>query len=217
MALTAHLYWSFRSPYSYLGTRQYRDLIKKYDLDIKVKPVYPIAIRNPAFFEEVNPLWIPYLIKDCNRVAEYRNLKFKWPRPDPVVMNIETREISDNQPYIHRLTRLGVLANELGQGMAFIDEVSNALWGESIENWHLPENFGPIVAKAGLNLEKLEAQLQDNEDRLDAQIAEHQDELEASGHWGVPTLVFDNEPFFGQDRIDMAVWRMKQNGLKERA
>lgn len=216
MTLTAHLYWSFRSPYSYLGTKQYKELQDIYDLDIKVKPVYPIAIRNPDFFEQVNPLWILYLLKDCNRVAEYWGLQFKWPRPDPVVMNIETREISKDQPYIHRLTRLGVLASEQGHGMAFIDEVSSAIWGEGVENWHLPENFAPIVARAGLNLEKLDAELASKEEQLDAKIAEHQNELEAAGHWGVPTLVFDNEPFFGQDRIDMAVWRMKQQGLKER-
>jgi len=28
--------------------------------------------------------------------------------------------------------------------------------------------------------------------------------------------VFNGEPFFGQDRIDMAIWRMEQNGLKRR-
>jgi hypothetical protein len=31
-----------------------------------------------------------------------------------------------------------------------------------------------------------------------------------------PTLVFDGEPFFGQDRIDVALWRMKQAGLAPR-
>lgn len=33
---------------------------------------------------------------------------------------------------------------------------------------------------------------------------------------GVPTLVIDGEPFFGQDRIAMAQWRMEQKGLVER-
>jgi diaminopimelate epimerase len=53
-------------------------------------------------------------------------------------------------------------------------------------------------------------------DALDAEIAANQASLEASGHCGVPTLVFDGEPFFGQDRIDMAVWRMQQKGLVAR-
>jgi 2-hydroxychromene-2-carboxylate isomerase len=33
----------------------------------------------------------------------------------------------------------------------------------------------------------------------------------------VPTFVFNNEPFFGQDRIDLLVWRLRQHGLKARA
>jgi 2-hydroxychromene-2-carboxylate isomerase len=54
-------------------------------------------------------------------------------------------------------------------------------------------------------------------DRLDAVIAQNQADLEAAGHWGVPTMVFEGEPFFGQDRIDLLVWRMQQRGLRERA
>jgi 2-hydroxychromene-2-carboxylate isomerase len=33
----------------------------------------------------------------------------------------------------------------------------------------------------------------------------------------VPTFVFKGEPFFGQDRIDLLLWRLKQNGLETRS
>jgi hypothetical protein len=29
--------------------------------------------------------------------------------------------------------------------------------------------------------------------------------------------VFENEPFFGQDRIDSLIWRMESNGLTRRS
>ena len=45
---------------------------------------------------------------------------------------------------------------------------------------------------------------------------EVQKALEEAGHWGVPTLVFEGEPFFGQDRVDMAKWRLEQKGLAAR-
>ena len=38
----------------------------------------------------------------------------------------------------------------------------------------------------------------------------------ASGHWGVPTFAFEYEPFFGQDRIDLLIWRMESKGLTRR-
>ena len=50
-------------------------------------------------------------------------------------------------------------------------------------------------------------------DDYDAIAEENQKALEQAGHWGVPTMVFNGEPFFGQDRIDVLVWRMKQQGL----
>ena len=43
-------------------------------------------------------------------------------------------------------------------------------------------------------------------------IEENQQALEAAGHWGVPTMVFNGEPFFGQDRIDLLIWRLQQAG-----
>ena len=48
-------------------------------------------------------------------------------------------------------------------------------------------------------------------------MAANQAALEAAGHWGVPTLVFQGEPFFGQDRIDVALWRMQAAGLTPRS
>jgi len=38
-----------------------------------------------------------------------------------------------------------------------------------------------------------------------------------AGHWGVPTRVFEGEPFFGEDRLDVLLWRLKQKGLRPRA
>ena len=40
--------------------------------------------------------------------------------------------------------------------------------------------------------------------------------LEAAGHWGVPTSVFAGEPFFGQDRLELLLWRLRQHGLRHR-
>jgi 2-hydroxychromene-2-carboxylate isomerase len=217
MALEAELYWSFRSPYSYLGAKQYREMGEQYDLDIAVRPVYPIAIRNPDFFATVNPLWIPYLLNDCRRIAEYRGLPFVWPSPDPVVQDLETRKISADQPYIYWLSRLGVEAARRGRGLAFIEQVSALIWGSTVEGWDKGVHLADAASRAGLDLAEMEAAIDGNEEGLDAEIFANQDALEAAGHWGVPCLVFEGEPFFGQDRIDMAVWRMKQRGLQTRS
>jgi 2-hydroxychromene-2-carboxylate isomerase len=33
----------------------------------------------------------------------------------------------------------------------------------------------------------------------------------------VPLFVFEHEPFFGQDRLEHMIWRMRQHGLTEHA
>ena len=57
MSLHLELFWSFRSPYSYLATPRLRALEREHDVDIAVRPVLPLALRVDGFFQTVNPLW----------------------------------------------------------------------------------------------------------------------------------------------------------------
>lgn len=216
MSLTVDLFWSFRSPYSYLATRRLAQLQADYDVDLRVRLVLPIAVRIEGFFERVNPLWPPYVFRDTLRLAEYLGLDFGWPRPDPIVQDYATRAVAKEQPYIYRLTRLGVEAAERGRGLAFIDEVSQIIWNGKVEGWHEGTHLADAAARAGLDLTSLDAAIAADPARYDAIIEQNQRDLEAAGHWGVPTLAFQGEPFFGQDRIDLLVWRLKQHGLRPR-
>ena len=215
MTLIADVFWSFRSPYSYLATRRYRALSEEYDLTLNLRPVYPLAIREPDFFERSHPNWLRYTFTDMFRVAQFQGVPFGPPRPDPIVQDVRTRKIADEQPYIFRLTRLGQAATRRGKSLAFCDEVSRLIWGGA-ENWHEGDHLSGAAMRAGLDLAELDAEAISDAEALDAEIAANQAALEAAGHWGVPTLVFDGEPFFGQDRIDMALWRMEQEGLTKR-
>lgn len=42
----------------------------------------------------------------------------------------------------------------------------------------------------------------------DALIERHEADQRVAGHWGVPLFVFKDEPFFGQDRMDLLRWAM---------
>lgn len=213
--LSADLYYSFRSPYSYLGAARYRALTKDYELQIRLRPVYPAAIRDRGFFKARNPQFGTYLLRDVARVAEMTGVPCKRPVPDPIQFSAPG-EASEVQPYIHRLTFLGLEAARRDRGLDFACEVGRMMWGDHVENWHLAENLGPAIARAGLDLEELEAAIAGRDAELDAEVKANQSAEEAAGHWGAPCLVFEGEPFFGQDRIDMAVWWMKQRGLAPR-
>jgi 2-hydroxychromene-2-carboxylate isomerase len=213
VTLSVDVFWSFRSPYSYLATPQLVALREQYDLEVVVRPVLPIAVRIEGFFKRVNPLWPPYLARDIYRLAQMQGTPVRWPRPDPIVMDIASGEVPADQPYIHRITRMGQAAAEAGKGLAYISEVGSLIWSGSTDNWHEGDHLAKAAERAGLDPEALEATARDEADRLDAAIEANQKALETAGHWGVPTMVFEGEPFFGQDRLDVLVWRMKQRGL----
>lgn len=215
MTLEADVYWSFRSPYSYLATRRYVALTREYDLIINQRFVYPLAIRDPDFFEKNHPNWLGYVFKDIFRVAQFMDIPMAPPNPDPIVQDIATRKIAEDQPHIFLLTRMGQAASRRGKGLEFADEVSRLIWGGT-QGWNEGDHLDQAAARAGLKLTELQTEAEAQAEELDGEIAGNQKALEAAGHWGVPTLVFEGEPFFGQDRIDLAVWRMKQKGLAKR-
>lgn len=216
MALGVDYFISFRSPYSYLSGKRVAELPSQWDLEIKARPVFPIAIRDPDFFKKVNPMWQPYLLRDTVRVAEMLDIPYGWPQPDPIVQDMETRVFAKQQPYISRLTYLGIEAAKRGKGLEFYREVSLLLFGGTVQGWDQGDHMAEAAGRAGLDLAGMEAAIAGNEDAYEATAADNQNALNEAGHWGVPTLVFEGEPFFGQDRIEMCLWRMKQRGLKPR-
>ncbi len=216
--LQIDVFWSFRSPWSYLATPRLREWQDTYRLQVNFRPVYPIAIRTPEFFHNVHPQWFSYFMTDVFRVAEYLELPFVWPNPDPVAQYVDEqglRQTAAEQPYIHRLTRLGVVAAEQNRGIEFADEVSTLIWGGTAE-WHTGDHLAAAADRAGLNLTEMDKQALAETQRLDDIIEQNQQDHETAGHWGVPTCTFEGEPFFGQDRLDVLLWRLQGAGLERR-
>jgi 2-hydroxychromene-2-carboxylate isomerase len=215
MTLSFDLYWSFRSPYSYLATPRLLDLVERCDVTCWVRPVYPLAVRTPEFFDTRDPLWGPYLIRDIRREAEFLGMPVRWPRPDPV-RQTAAEGYRTHQPHIYRLTHLGVAAAERGRGLAFLREASCVIWSGAIDDWHIGDHLAGAAARAGLDWAELSASVDAETERYAAIVAKSQTDQRAAGHWGVPMMVFEGEPFFGQDRFDQLVWRLRQAGLLDR-
>ncbi len=216
MTLTYDLYWSFRSPYSYFVMKRLVELERDYDVACNVRVVYPIAVRQPEFFDNNDPLWLQYFLRDIFRCAQFLGLPFSWPSPDPVVMDMATRTYLKEQPYIYRLTQLGQAATEAGKGLAFLNAVSHLIWSGEVRGWNEGDHLATAAARAGLNLAELDAKIVTDAEHYNKAIQASQNAQRAGGHYGVPLMVFDGEPFFGQDRFDQMKWRMAQNGLAKR-
>ena len=209
---TVDVYWSFRSPYSYLATPGMLEIREKYQIEVNLRVVLPIAVRSPELlFNPQNAKRTRYILLDWVRRAEFLGMPHAWPSPDPIVQDLKTMEIAAEQPYIYRLSSLGVEAQRRGRGIDFAASVSGMIWGGTAD-WHEGDHLANAVASTGLDLAELDAAI-DQGDHL-AEVEQNQLALEAAGHWGVPTMVVRDEPFFGQDRIDTLRWRLDQYGLK---
>jgi 2-hydroxychromene-2-carboxylate isomerase len=210
-AKTVDVYFSFRSPYSYLATPDMLRLAEDYDVRVDLRPVLPLAVRQPSFFSPENQKRGRYIMIDWLRRAEMLGMPHEWPSPDPIVQDFATMEVAEDQPYIGRLTKLGVEAQRRGRGVSFAAEVSHVLFGGT-KDWHLGSHLADAAQRAGLELDDMEKAIADGDHM--AEIEANQDALEQAGHWGVPTFVFESEPFFGQDRVETLRWRLDQHGLR---
>src|SRR6266481_2149126 len=164
MTTAITLFWSFRSPYSYVALPRVARLAEEFDVALDMRIVHPAAIRNPDYFRNMNKLARPYFLHDSARAAAFHGLPFRRPVPDPITQNQVTLSMADAHPLAHRLGHLGIAA----------------------------------VARAGLNLVDLEAAIAADPDGNEAALAENDAALRKAGHWGVPTMVFEGELFFGQ-------------------
>ena len=211
------LYFSYRSPYSYLILPRMLKLKEEYDIEINFKVVYPIAIRMPEWFEGKN-IFTYFFFKmiDMRRQAKKLGVPFTTKlKPDPIRQNIMTGKISSHQPYIFDICHLGQMAQMKGVGMEFAFEVSSLIFG-GVENWNTDENLSEAAKKVGLDLNQLKESVRVHEEEIIGQIKQNQVDQLNAGHHGVPLTVIGDKHFFGQDQFDKIMKTLKENGLEER-
>ena len=211
------LYFSYRSPYSYLILPRMLKLKEKYDIEINFKVVYPIAIRMPEWFEGKN-FFTFFFFKMIDMRLQAKKLGIPFTsklKPDPIRQNIMTGKISSHQPYIFDICHLGQMAQMKGVGMEFAFEVSSLIFG-GVENWNTDENLSEAAKKVGLDLIQLRESVNVHEEEIIGQIKQNQVDQLNAGHHGVPLTVIGDKHFFGQDQFDKIMRTLKENGLKER-
>lgn len=206
------LFFSFRSPWSYFGAWQLYDLQREYALQVNLRVVNPIYIRYNDFFDKAHEKWQPYFLTDLLRCSEYRDIPIGLPVPDPINTNLPA---DDSGHLVLKLNPLGIAAGAAGRGIEFAREVSGIVWSGQVEGWDQGDHLSLAAERAGLELSVLEQWVSDNASVWPQQLLVNDAALEEH-HWGVPTMVFEGEPFFGQDKMEVLLWRMLQKGLKKR-
>jgi hypothetical protein len=119
------------------------------------------AIRNPSYFQRMDPLARPYFLKDSARVAAFHGMKFRRPIPDPINQDPVSLAVAEDQPLARRLGRLGVAATERGHGLEFCQEVSELLLDGSVSGWDQGTHLADAAARAGHMFKYVDRTLRD--------------------------------------------------------
>lgn len=184
-------YFSFISLWSYIGSNVFRDLVRDLDIVVSYRPVDLLAafsagggkpVRERPTFRQ------SYRLVEMERWKAIRNIPLvTWPKYYPADPSIG-----------HRMLLAAV---DNGQDVAdFVHRSLKAVWADEL-NIEDPGTLADLADRSGLDGQALLARV--NEPGLVA--AERRMTEEAVGRqvFGAPFYFYRDEPFWGQDRLEM--------------
>ena len=186
------MYSDFKSPFAYLAFEPGLALEKRYQVKVSWKP-FQLRIKDKGQRSVYSEYKTRYSYLDARR----------WAKPRGLVIR------SQLKVYDTRIALIGGLfAQKHGQLLPFNLKVYELFWKREL----VPDDadqVAAVVANFGLSADEYRGYLASEGaleyDRL-------QEEAAADHIFGVPIFVFENEPFWGYDRIPMLEERLVEAG-----
>ncbi len=191
------MYWSLRSPYSYLALIRLRQLAEHYQVELIVKPVLPMVMRRMQVPNNKKS----YISQDAKREARAYNIDFGF-ISDPLGKGVENCYAMYNY------------AQSQGKGLEYLEVYARGVWSQGIRS-DTDSGLQKIMGSVGLNWLEAKQYLQNDSWRVWAQ----HNLAELYGHdlWGVPSFKYLETRTFGQDRINLIETQVVKhfNGVDE--
>ena len=210
MNTRVEVYFSLQSDYCYFLIDRLLEL-QAQGIDLMIRPVLGGVLRLPDRYRDRDTLEQRYFNTDTGRTAAYLGLPYAYPDPSPIEFKPGSVWVAAvDQPRNERLNRLFVGAAQVGKGPDFLDRVARRLWDGSTPGWDQGDHLQRFMAEAGMVMQDvLDATSQVVAARV---LKDNAQAILNAGHWGVPLMVYRQEPFYGQDRFDQLIWRLKEQG-----
>jgi 2-hydroxychromene-2-carboxylate isomerase len=193
MLETITCFFNFRSPYAYLGVRK---ALEK-NLKFKFIPVCYLPKELLKFLEDAaeNEYKRSYFFEDCERLFEEIGIKN--------VSKIISKEA--NWPKVHASW---LCAEENGFGDSFMLEAFNARWKNNLDLGK-EDVIEEICNKIGFSKDLALSAM--NDDEYDKQLKSFTKIMRENKVFGVPTFLYKNERYWGQDRIEILYNRISED------
>ena len=198
---TIEYYYALASPWSFLGNKKLLQIAERFDLTID-----PIIIDYDEMFEAAETVPLPkrprlrkqYRLIDLKRWGDFRKVPIN---AEPKFYEGEVEEPNERE------AALMVVAAKLEglDSLKLAHAISRALWVE--------ERF-PFVREELItiaNAEGFEGEALLEKAHEDATSAAYSDNTQASierGAFGMPLYIVDEEPYWGQDRLELLEHRL---------
>ncbi|MEJ7596825.1 MAG: DsbA family protein [Kofleriaceae bacterium] len=191
--LTCEMWFSFRSPYSYLALEQIETILAPYDIPLVLKPVAPMVARGMT----VPAIKRMYIVRDAKREADRLGIAF-GELCDPLGAGIDN------------CLAIAHWAGQRGAALAFAKSAMRGIWSEARDVAEYVD-LREIVERAGLPWNEAKEALGKPE-ALKAATVNAQD-LAVVGLWGVPSFRVGDFTAWGQDRLPQLVDRLRRHAL----
>jgi 2-hydroxychromene-2-carboxylate isomerase len=176
------VFFSARSPYSYIGLIRAKQLSEHYGIPLAIKPVLPMVMRRMQVPKRKGT----YIAQDASREALLYTIPFGF-IADPLGKGVEN------------VYSLFEYAKSQNKEVELLASFARGVWSEGLRA-DTDKGLSTMVARAGLDWSQAQARLSDTSWRNWAQ--DNLAELYSYGQWGVPCFRFKQTIVFGQDRLD---------------
>jgi 2-hydroxychromene-2-carboxylate isomerase len=193
-------YYSVVSPFAYLGINKFRELIKKYSLEVIEKPFDLVG----KVFPETGGTPVP---KRHPARQKYRLIELeRWAKKLNINLNKQPKFFPPSDP--HKAALLTIAAIKAGISIDFGKEVLTKVWSDEQDISQDPV-LEDVCKKLKLNFKELQTTA--NSEEVRNIYSSNSNDAINKGVFGAPSFVLNNELFWGQDRLDFLEDKLKSN------
>lgn len=188
---TLEVYYDYVSPFAYMASRLLPDLALRHGAEIAWRPVELASLSSFDGGLPYSPSKREYVFVDAARTARFHGIEIGMPDPFPVDSTLALR--------------LAVAAVDTATFAGLHEALFRAAWVES-RNLADRDELAAVAAAGGRSeAETLELV---DDSRWADRVAEATAAADRSGIFGVPTVVYDGEMFWGVDAFPVLEWTL---------